>query len=90
MSWWGWIIAGAILLGAELAYVNAQFYLVFIGSAAIVVGLVTAVTPGLQPGRNGQYLRSWRSSRWSPFAAAFMAGYTVTGRPFPPGPPESC
>ena len=49
MSWWGWIIAGAILLGAELLYVNAQFYLVFIGSAAIVVGLVTAVTPGLQP-----------------------------------------
>src|ERR1700693_5041655 len=47
MSWWGWIIAGAILLGAELAFVNAQFYLVFIGSAAIVVGLVTAVTPAL-------------------------------------------
>ena len=47
MSWWGWIIAGAILLGAELAFVNAQFYLVFIGSAAIVVGLVTSVTPAL-------------------------------------------
>jgi membrane protein implicated in regulation of membrane protease activity len=47
MSWWGWVIAGAILLGAELAFVNAQFYLVFIGSAAIVVGLVTAVTPAL-------------------------------------------
>jgi hypothetical protein len=47
MSWWGWIIAGAILLGSELAFVNAQFYLVFIGSAAIVVGLVTAVTPAL-------------------------------------------
>jgi membrane protein implicated in regulation of membrane protease activity len=42
MTWWGWMIAGAILLGAELAFVNAQFYLVFIGSAAIVVGIVTA------------------------------------------------
>jgi membrane protein implicated in regulation of membrane protease activity len=48
MSWWGWVIAGAILLGAELAYVNAQFYLVFIGSAAIVAGLATALIPGLQ------------------------------------------
>ena len=35
MSWWGWIIGGAILLGAELAFVDAQFYLVFVGIAAI-------------------------------------------------------
>jgi membrane protein implicated in regulation of membrane protease activity len=48
MSWWAWIIGGAILLGAELAYVNAQFYLVFIGGAAIVVGVVTALAPELQ------------------------------------------
>jgi membrane protein implicated in regulation of membrane protease activity len=48
MSWWAWIIVGAILFGAELAYVSAQFYLVFIGSAAIVTGLVTAMTPELQ------------------------------------------
>jgi len=41
MTWWGWVIAGAILLGAELAFVNAQFYLVFIGSAAILTGLAT-------------------------------------------------
>lgn len=45
MSWWGWIIAGAILLGAELSFVNAQFYLVFIGSAAILVGLATLLLP---------------------------------------------
>jgi membrane protein implicated in regulation of membrane protease activity len=45
MSWWGWIIAGAILLGAELSFVNAQFYLVFIGSAAILVGLGAFLLP---------------------------------------------
>jgi membrane protein implicated in regulation of membrane protease activity len=45
MTWWGWIIAGAILLGAELSFVNAQFYLVFIGSAAILVGLATLLVP---------------------------------------------
>ncbi len=45
MSWWGWIIAGAILLGAELTFVNAQFYLVFVGSAAILTGLATLAAP---------------------------------------------
>ena len=45
MTWWGWIIAGAILLGAELAFVSAQFYLVFIGSAAIITGLAALVLP---------------------------------------------
>jgi inner membrane protein len=45
MTWWGWIIAGAILLGAELSFVSAQFYLVFIGSAAILTGLATLALP---------------------------------------------
>jgi inner membrane protein len=47
VTWWGWVIGGAILLGAELAFVDAQFYLVFVGSAAIIVGVSTAVAPGL-------------------------------------------
>ncbi len=45
MTWWGWIIAGAILLGAELSFVSAQFYLVFIGSAAILTGVATLLVP---------------------------------------------
>ena len=47
MSWWSWIIAGAILFGAELGFVNAQFYLVFIGSAALAVGLMALMIPSL-------------------------------------------
>ncbi len=43
MTWWGWVIAGAILLGAELTFVSAQFYLVFVGGAAIITGLATAL-----------------------------------------------
>jgi len=39
------MIAGAVLLGAELSFVNAQFYLVFVGSAAIAVGLATLALP---------------------------------------------
>ena len=45
MTWWGWVIAGAILLGAELLFVNAQFYLVFVGAAAILVGLAALTLP---------------------------------------------
>lgn len=45
MTWWGWVIAGAILLGAELLFVSAQFYLVFVGGAAILVGLAALTLP---------------------------------------------
>ena len=46
MQWWGWVTVGAVLLGSELTFVNAQFYLVFVGGAALIVGLlVLAGTP---------------------------------------------
>ena len=34
MTWWAWMILGAVLLGAELFAVDAQFYLVFLGVSA--------------------------------------------------------
>ncbi|HEX2494676.1 MAG TPA: NfeD family protein, partial [Steroidobacter sp.] len=37
--WWGWLVAGAVLLGAEMFVIDAQFYLVFLGVAAAIVGL---------------------------------------------------
>jgi hypothetical protein len=40
MQWWAWIAIGAMLLGSELTLVNAQFYLVFLGISAFVVGLL--------------------------------------------------
>ena len=39
MAWWGWLIVGSALLGAEMFVIDAQFYLVFLGIAALVVGL---------------------------------------------------
>jgi membrane protein implicated in regulation of membrane protease activity len=39
MPWWGWIALGTILLGAEMALIDAEFYLVFIGISALLVGL---------------------------------------------------
>ena len=41
MDWWAWIVVGAILLGSELAFVDAQFYFVFIGASALLVGFLT-------------------------------------------------
>jgi len=39
MIWWAWMILGAVLFGAELFAVDAQFYLVFLGLSAALVGL---------------------------------------------------
>ena len=57
MEWWAWITVGAILLGSELTFVNAQFYLVFIGGAALVVGFLDLV---------GAPLADWM--QWALFA----------------------
>ena len=35
MPWWGWIVLGAALLAAE-SVVDAQFFLVFFGAAALI------------------------------------------------------
>jgi len=39
MTWWGWMVLGAVLFGAELLAVDAQFFLVFLGISAAIVGL---------------------------------------------------
>jgi len=54
MAWWGWGILGVALLGIELLAVDAQFYLVFAGLAAVVVGLLGLV--GLELPIAGQWL----------------------------------
>lgn len=38
MTWWSWMLLGAVLLCAELFAVDAQFYLVFVGVSAAIVG----------------------------------------------------
>ena len=37
---WQWLVLGALLLGAEMFVVDAQFYLVFMGVASVVVGVL--------------------------------------------------
>jgi membrane protein implicated in regulation of membrane protease activity len=56
MQWWAWIAVGTILLGSELTVVNAQFYLVFVGAAALLVGFL---------GLSGLAMTMWL--QWSVF-----------------------
>lgn len=61
MSWWGWLIVGIVLIGAELM-TDAAFYLVFAGAAAVVVGLL---------GLAGVALPVW--AQWIAFAVLAIA-----------------
>jgi len=43
MAWWTWFVVGTLLLGIELFAVDAQFFLIFLGASAMMVGLVGAL-----------------------------------------------
>src|SRR5688572_2272360 len=43
MPWWAWMVLGIGLLGVEMFVIDAQFYLVFIGLSAAIVGLLGLV-----------------------------------------------
>jgi membrane protein implicated in regulation of membrane protease activity len=47
MPWWGWIAVGAILLVAEMTFVDLEFYLVLLGASALIVGLLELSGLGL-------------------------------------------
>ncbi len=54
MTWWSWMILGAVLLGVEMFAVDAQFYLMFLGVSAALVGL--SVLFGIPIPEWGQWL----------------------------------
>jgi len=64
MTWWSWMIFGAVLLGAELFAVDAQFYLVFLGISAALVGLA---------GLFGIVMPEWM--QWTVFAALSLISF---------------
>jgi inner membrane protein len=43
MPWWAWLVLGIGLLGVEMFVIDAQFYLVFIGLSAALVGVLGLV-----------------------------------------------
>ena len=64
MTWWTWMILGAILLGAELFAIDAQFYLVFLGVSAALVGLA---------GLFGIAMPEW--AQWMAFAVLSLVSF---------------
>jgi membrane protein implicated in regulation of membrane protease activity len=52
MPWWAWVAFGALLLVAEMGFVDLEFYLVFLGVSAMVVGLVGLAGVELPPWGN--------------------------------------
>ncbi len=40
MPWWGWIVIGTLIFCAELLAIDARFFLILIGSGALIVGAV--------------------------------------------------
>ena len=58
MPWWAWMVLGIGLLGVEMFVIDAQFYLVFIGLSAAIVGLL---------GLFGVELPEW--AQWLVFSA---------------------
>jgi membrane protein implicated in regulation of membrane protease activity len=62
MPWWAWMVLGIGLLGVEMFVIDAQFYLVFIGLSAAIVGLL---------GLFGLELPTW--AQWLVFSALAVA-----------------
>ena len=58
MTWWGWMILGAVFMGMEMFAVDAQFYLIFLGFSALLVGALGLV---------GIAIPEW--GQWIAFAA---------------------
>ena len=64
MMWWGWMVLGAVLLSVELFAVDAQFYLVFLGLSAALVGLAALL---------GVELPVW--GQWALFAVLALVSF---------------
>ena len=64
MTWWIWMVLGAVILGVELFAVDAQFYLVFMGISAALVGLA---------GLLGITAPEW--AQWTAFAALSLVSF---------------
>ena len=64
MTWWGWMILGAVILGAELFAIDAQFFLVFLGVSAALVGLAEMLGMGMP---------EW--AQWTAFATLSLISF---------------
>ncbi len=66
MIWWGWMILGFMLLGAELFAIDVQFYFVFLGISAALIGIAELV---------GIDLPQW--GQWVAFAVISLISFVT-------------
>lgn len=71
MPWWAWVTIGAMLLVAEMTIVDLEFYLVFLGTASLLVGLM---------GLSGLELAYWL--QWLVFGVLSLASLVLFRRRF--------
>ena len=75
MPWWGWVTIAAVLLGAEVFVLPTDFFLVFLGIAALAVGVIGFVgielpvwaqwaTFGVLAVVSLVFFRGWLRARW--------------------------
>ena len=81
MPWWGWIIVGVVLLSAELLAIEAQFYLVLLGVAALLTGI------GVVSGLPGQPYAEWALFAVLAIVLMFGVRRQLYGRLVGPPPP---
>ena len=79
MPWWGWIVVGTLLLGAELFVIPTDFFLVFLGTSAIAVGAIAWTG-----------LVGSASVEWLLFAALSVISLVFFRARFAPGVPALC
>ena len=99
MPWWGWIVVGAVLLGAELFIIPTDFFLVFLGVSAFAVGFIGFVgielpqwaqwaTFAVLAGLLLVFFRGWLRARWPKAARVddtLVGEIAVTREPLPVG-----
>jgi membrane protein implicated in regulation of membrane protease activity len=71
MPSWGWLVLGLGLLGVEMFVIDAEFYLVFLGVSAVLVGLL---------GMAGLAMPEW--VEWLTFAAFAVVSMVTFRRRF--------
>jgi membrane protein implicated in regulation of membrane protease activity len=80
------MIFGALMLGAELLGVDAAFYLVFLGVAALVTGFVSLSGAGLEPWAEWLIFSALALIAMVVFRQRFYEKFRGVARDYPEGP----
>jgi membrane protein implicated in regulation of membrane protease activity len=83
MPWWGWVLVGSLLLAGELFVVEADFYLVFLGFAAVAVGFLDLL------GLGGPMWLEWLMYAVIALGSTILFRQRVYQKLRPPGGPVS-